>query len=205
MAQPTITLRVIKGEALTWTEGDANFSNLAAAAIPTGGTAGQTLIKNSNTDYDFVYGTPPVGYTGSAGPIGYTGSASTAIGYTGSAGADGAAGSTGYTGSAGADGAQGATGYTGSAGADGAQGAIGYTGSAGEIGYTGSASTVIGYTGSAGADGAAGATGYTGSSGTGGGVTINDSATTSTTETWSANKLYTTLGDIQAALTEIIG
>ena len=106
----------------------------------------------------------PIGYTGSVGSqgvIGYTGSASTVIGYTGSQGIQGIQGPIGYTGSQGIQGIQGPIGYTGSQGIQGIQGVIGYTGSQGNLGYTGSASTVIGYTGS---QGYTGSRGYTGSS-----------------------------------------
>lgn len=57
MTQPTIVLRAVKGSPLTWTEGDANFTNLKNAAVPTGGTTGQVLTKNSNTDYDIEFKT----------------------------------------------------------------------------------------------------------------------------------------------------
>lgn len=150
MAQPTIILRGTKGTALTWQEGDANFTNLAAAALPTGGTTGQVLVKNSDTDYDFAFAAP-------------------------SSGAQGIQGIQGATGEAGSQGTQGIQGITGT-GTQGIQGTIGSQGTQGIQGVTGS-----------------------------GGVTINDSATTSTTETWSANKLYTTLGDIAAALAAING
>lgn len=73
----------------------------------------------------------------------------------------------GFVGSRGFAGSQGNIGYTGSAST-----VIGYTGSQGlpgEVGYTGSASTVIGYTGS---QGFIGSRGYTGSNATG--LTSND-------------------------------
>lgn len=55
MAQPTIVTRAGKGSALTWVEGDANFTNLQAASIPTGGLAGEYLVKNTSTDYDLAW------------------------------------------------------------------------------------------------------------------------------------------------------
>lgn len=89
-------------------------------------------------------------------------------------------------------GPQGPIGFVGSRGADGAvgpQGPIGFVGSKGTDGAVGPQGP-IGYVGSRGADGAA---------------LIDDAATTSTTVTWSANKINTTLGDISSALTAIIG
>jgi len=55
MAQPTIVTRAGKGSALTWVEGDANFTNLQSAAIPTGGLAGEYLVKNTSTNYDLAW------------------------------------------------------------------------------------------------------------------------------------------------------
>ena len=51
----TIVTRAGKGSELTWTEGDDNFENLNAATLPTGGTAGQVLLKNSGTNYDAIW------------------------------------------------------------------------------------------------------------------------------------------------------
>lgn len=56
MAQPTIVLRSEKGVALTWAEGDANITNLAAAALPTGGAAGDVLIKTGTDNYAVEFG-----------------------------------------------------------------------------------------------------------------------------------------------------
>ena len=53
MAKPTIVTRAGKGSALTWTEGDANITNLQTAAVPDGGAAGEYLVKNSATNWDF--------------------------------------------------------------------------------------------------------------------------------------------------------
>ena len=156
----------------------------------------------------------PIGFTGSKGDSGTNGidGAQGPIGFTGSqgiAGADGAQGIQGVAGPIGFTGSQGIQGVAGVAGADGAQGIqgpIGFTGSQGIAGTNGidGAPGPIGFTGSKGDSGSQGPIGFTGSAAAGG-VTINDAATTSTTETWSANKLYTTLGDIQTALTAIIG
>ena len=162
MAKPTIVTRAGKGAPLSWEEGDANFTNLQNAALPTGGAAGYILAKSTANDYDvsFVDGSTlrgPIGYTGSQGDTGAQGIQ----------GIQGIQGSIGYTGSQGIQGIQGAIGYTGSAGADGAQGPIGYTGSQGETGIQGAQGEqgVIGYTGSAGADGAQGIQGEQGPAG----------------------------------------
>jgi len=53
MAKPTIYTRATKGSALTWTEGDANITNLQTAAVPDGGATGEYLVKNSATNWDF--------------------------------------------------------------------------------------------------------------------------------------------------------
>ena len=53
MAKPTIVTRAGKGSALTWAEGDANSTNLQTAAVPDGGAAGDYLVKNSATNWDF--------------------------------------------------------------------------------------------------------------------------------------------------------
>lgn len=110
MAQPPVTLRSVKGSALTWAEGDANFSNLAAAALPTGGTAGQVLAKSSNSDYavSFVDASTLQGVTGFTGSQG-------AVGFTGSQGEQGIQGFTG---------SQGLIGFTGSAGTGGGASAL---------------------------------------------------------------------------------
>lgn len=55
MAKPSITTRAGKGSALTWAEGDANFTNLQTAAIPDGGVAGDVIVKNSSTNWDFSW------------------------------------------------------------------------------------------------------------------------------------------------------
>jgi len=52
MAKPTIVTRTGKGSALTWTEGDANLTNLQTAAVPDGGASGEYLVKNSATNWD---------------------------------------------------------------------------------------------------------------------------------------------------------
>ena len=90
--------------------------------IPSGGTTGQVLTKNSNTNYDTAWTTISGGGGGN--------------GYTGSKGDNGSAGSTGYTGSKGepgSAGSNGTVGYTGSASTVG-----GYTGSKGDVGFAGS-------------------------------------------------------------------
>lgn len=71
MAQPPVTLRSVKGAPLTWQEGDENFSNLSAAALPTGGVTGQILAKSGSSDYavSFVDASTLQGVTGSVGPI----------------------------------------------------------------------------------------------------------------------------------------
>lgn len=113
MAQPPVTLRSVKGAPLTWQEGDENFSNLAAAALPTGGATGQILAKSGSSDYavSFVDASTlqgVTGFTGSQGIQGFTGSQG--VGFTGSQGDQGIQGFTG---------SQGAIGFTGSAGTGG--------------------------------------------------------------------------------------
>jgi hypothetical protein len=53
----TITLRDTKGSPLTHEEMDDNFSNLNEASIPSGGTAGQVLTKDTTADYDVSWQT----------------------------------------------------------------------------------------------------------------------------------------------------
>jgi len=48
MAKPTIVTRASKGSALTWTEGDANFTNLQNATISVAGDSGTTQSLDLN-------------------------------------------------------------------------------------------------------------------------------------------------------------
>ncbi len=91
---------------------------------------------------------------------------------------------------------QGPIGYVGSQGEAGPQGPIGYTGSRGTDGLNGTNGT----NGIDGQIGPQGPIGYTGSSG----ITIND-ASASTSTTYSSSYINTQLGDIQTALTAILG
>jgi hypothetical protein len=117
----------------TGSHGNVGYTGSAAiGGVPAGGTSGQVLTKNSNSNYDTIWttiiGGAGNGYTGS---VGFTGSASNVIGFTGSAGLDGAAVDRGYTGSVGYSGSQGSVGYSGS------HGSVGYSGSKGETGSQG--------------------------------------------------------------------
>jgi hypothetical protein len=49
MAKPTIVTRATKGSALTWTEGDANFTNLQNATITLAGDSGSTATDLNGT------------------------------------------------------------------------------------------------------------------------------------------------------------
>ena len=89
--------------------------------IPPGGNTGQALIKSSDNNYDYAWGTVSGGTGGSCG---YAGSR----GPTGPQGVTGPTGPTGYYGSAGPTGPQGVTGPTGP---------TGYYGSAGPTGPVG--------------------------------------------------------------------
>ena len=51
----TIVTRAGAGVQLTWDQIDSNFTNLNTAVVIPGGTTGQTLIKSSNSDYDFIW------------------------------------------------------------------------------------------------------------------------------------------------------
>lgn len=145
MAKPQVTLRIEKGDTLTFTELDNNFGNLANAQITV--TAGGVTsnielnsgftIANTATITATMTGAN-ISLNTTAGAVGATG----VTGFTGSVGAPGATGVTGFTGSqgtAGVDGATGATGPTGFTGSQGTAGANGATGATGAIGYTGSA------------------------------------------------------------------
>ena len=57
MAKPTIVTRASKGSALTWTEGDANFTNLQDATISIqAGAAGTTVTSDLNGTVTLVAG-----------------------------------------------------------------------------------------------------------------------------------------------------
>jgi len=57
MAKPTIVTRTSKGSALTWTEGDANLTNLQDATISIqAGTAGTTVVSDLNGTVTLVAG-----------------------------------------------------------------------------------------------------------------------------------------------------
>ena len=51
----TIVTRAGAGVQLTWNQVDSNFTNLNTAVVIPGGTTGQALIKNSNSDYDLIW------------------------------------------------------------------------------------------------------------------------------------------------------
>ncbi len=58
MAKPTIVTRAGKGSALTWTEGDANFTNLQDATITLkAGSAGTDVVSDLNGTVTLVAGT----------------------------------------------------------------------------------------------------------------------------------------------------
>jgi hypothetical protein len=58
MAKPTIVTRATKGSALTWTEGDANLTNLRDATITLkAGSGGTDVISDLNGTVTFVAGT----------------------------------------------------------------------------------------------------------------------------------------------------
>ena len=124
------------------------------------------------------------GATGPQGPIGLTG-------LTGATGPQGPIGLTGPAGATGSTGPQGPIGLTGATGATGPQGPIGLTGATGPQGPAGN----DGATGPAGATGATGPQGPAGPAGADGasGAAIND-ATTSTTTTWSSDKINSVVG-----------
>jgi hypothetical protein len=148
-----ITLRSVKGSALTFQEADDNFTNLAAASLPTGGNSGQVLAKTSASNYDvsFVDASVLQGTTGFTGSQGVQGD----VGFTGSQGVQGPVGFTGSQGDVGFTGSQGVQGPVGFTGSQGVQGDVGFTGSQGvqgDVGFTGSQGP-IGFTGSAGING----------------------------------------------------
>lgn len=79
----------------TGSRGETGYTGSTGAGVPSGGTTGQVLTKNSNDPYDTYWTTVSTGgagngYTGSQGITGYTGS----LGYTGSQGSIGYTGST---------------------------------------------------------------------------------------------------------------
>lgn len=123
--------------------------------VPSGGTTGQTIVKNTAVDYDVTWGssigaTGPTGATGATGPTGATGAtgptgATGATGSTGSTGLTGPTGSTGLTGATGPSGATGATGPTGPTGLTGATGSTGATGATGSAGIGVPAGGALGY------------------------------------------------------------
>jgi hypothetical protein len=51
----TIVTRAGAGVQLTWNQVDSNFTNLNTAVVIPGGTTGQFLVKNSNSDYDLIW------------------------------------------------------------------------------------------------------------------------------------------------------
>jgi hypothetical protein len=58
MAKPTIVTRATKGSALTWTEGDANFTNLQDATLTVkAGTGGTDVVSDLNGTVTLVAGT----------------------------------------------------------------------------------------------------------------------------------------------------
>lgn len=58
MAKPNITTRATKGSALTWTEGDANLTNLRDATLSIkAGTAGTSVVSDLNGELTLVAGT----------------------------------------------------------------------------------------------------------------------------------------------------
>ena len=58
MAKPTIVTRASKGSALTWTEGDANFTNLKDATLTVkAGTGGTDVVSDLNGTLTLVAGT----------------------------------------------------------------------------------------------------------------------------------------------------
>jgi hypothetical protein len=57
MAKPTIVTRASKGSALTWTEGDANFTNLQNATISVAGDSGTTQSLDLNDTLTISGGT----------------------------------------------------------------------------------------------------------------------------------------------------
>ena len=58
MAKPTIVTRATKGSALTWTEGDANFTNLKDATVTIkAGTGGTDVVSDLNGTVTLVAGT----------------------------------------------------------------------------------------------------------------------------------------------------
>ena len=58
MAKPAITTRATKGSALTWTEGDNNFTNLKDATITLqAGTGGTNVVSDLNGTVTLVAGT----------------------------------------------------------------------------------------------------------------------------------------------------
>lgn len=142
--------------------GDQIPASVVPNGLPTGGTTGQYLYKQSNTDYDVVFGAGPLGPTGPTGPTGATGPQ----GIQGVKGDTGATGPTGPQGNIGATGATGPSGVTGVTGPTGATGPVGATGPTG-IGATG-ATGPTGPQGVTGVTGPAGATGATGATGAGG-------------------------------------
>ena len=119
MAKPSVTLRNIKGSPLSFAEGDANFTALQQASVPDGGTTGQILAKQSNTDYDYVWA-----------------NVGSFQGIQGVQGAGGAIGPPGVSGQGGSEGAQGVQGVQGQQGIQGAQGQQGIQGIQGYQGYS---------------------------------------------------------------------
>ena len=58
MAKPSITTRAGKGSALTWTEGDANLTNLQNATVAIkAGSAGTSVVSDLNGEITLVAGT----------------------------------------------------------------------------------------------------------------------------------------------------
>lgn len=155
----TIVLRSQKGEALTWQEGDANFTNInneLQTKVTDPGTGSGFLTRN----VDGTFSLQQSGAQGATGPQGPTG-------LTGPTGATGLRGATGLPGEPGLQGEPGLIGPTGSAGPTGPTGAQGATGPQGPVGATGvhGATGLTGPTGPAGAAGTNGLTGPTGPTG----------------------------------------
>ncbi len=173
----------------TGPQGPIGLTGLTGATGPQGpiGLTGPTGATGSTGPQGPIGLTGLTGATGPQGPIGLTGPA----GATGSTGPQGPIGLTGATGATGPQGPIGLTGATGATGSTGPQGPIGLTGATGPQGPAGN----DGATGPAGATGATGPQGPAGPAGADGasGAAIND-ATTSTTTTWSSDKINSVVG-----------
>ena len=119
--------------------GPSGSTGATGPGVPSGGSTGQVLSKNTSLDYHTSWVTISSG----SGETGATGS--TGLGFTGETGATGSTG-LGFTGETGATGSTG-LGFTGATGATGSTG-LGFTGETGATGSTG-----LGFTGATGTAG----------------------------------------------------